>query len=204
MPVVVVVLLLLSVFLCLPRCIGGGAFGEVYVAKWHGTEVAVKCLAPSLLAPSNASSGSSSTPGHKAAADLMREAAMLAKMHHPNIVSVYGVVLPPRDMVSLSVSTGMDWEEAYGSSSGAFAGASARHGGHVSGPALVCEYMAAGSLQSAIHSGADWLKSGMAKTKVMLDTARVSVQLATGAAVNAGFLQCIQRHCTVALQEAVP
>lgn len=97
---------------------------------------------------------------------------MLARLHHPNIVSVFGVVLPPRDMVSLSLQfdggsegdEGCSWQ----------LGASNTPGDHVCGPAIVCEYMAAGSLQSAIRANADWLKGGMAKTKVMLDTARVS------------------------------
>ena len=39
-------------------------------------------------------------------------------------------------------------------------------------PALVCEYLAAGSLRAAISHDAPWLKQPLAKVKVLLDTAR--------------------------------
>jgi serine/threonine protein kinase len=71
------------------RYLGGGAFGEVYLCRWHGVEVAVKSLSPSLI--SNDSTG---MPCADACADLLKEAAVLASLHHPNIVSVFGVVLP--------------------------------------------------------------------------------------------------------------
>jgi serine/threonine protein kinase len=77
------------------RYLGGGAFGEVYLCRWHGVEVAVKSLSPSLI--SNDCSG---TPCADACADLLKEAAVLASLHHPNIVSVFGVVLPPWQLLS--------------------------------------------------------------------------------------------------------
>lgn len=48
-------------------------------------------------------------------------------------------------------------------------------GRHPPAPAIVTEYMAAGSLRVALSRKADWLSSGMAKVKVMLDAARVRV-----------------------------
>jgi serine/threonine protein kinase len=77
------------------RYLGGGAFGEVYLCRWHGVEVAVKSLSPSLI--SNDSSGA---PCADACADLLKEAAVLASLHHPNIVSVFGVVLPPWQLLN--------------------------------------------------------------------------------------------------------
>lgn len=68
------------------RCIGGGAFGEVYLCRWHGTEVAVKTLSPSVITSCSADS-ISLTPCADAVAELMQEAGMLASLHHPNIVS---------------------------------------------------------------------------------------------------------------------
>jgi serine/threonine protein kinase len=67
----------------------------VYLCRWHGVEVAVKSLSPSLI--SNDSSG---TPCADACADLLKEAAVLASLHHPNIVSVFGVVLPPWQLLN--------------------------------------------------------------------------------------------------------
>jgi hypothetical protein len=50
----------------------------------------------------------------------------------------------------------------------------APHGGPViRPPALVCEYLAHGSLRSAINAAAEWLAAPQAKVKLMLDTARV-------------------------------
>lgn len=54
-------------------------------------QVAVKCLAPSLLA-----SNSKSPAGgpNQAVSDFLTEASVLASLRHPNVVNCYGVVLP--------------------------------------------------------------------------------------------------------------
>jgi len=64
-------------------------FLQVYLGKWHSSEVAIKCLNPSLFF-----SGSDGTASKAAMADLLREADLLASLRHPNVVWVYGVVLP--------------------------------------------------------------------------------------------------------------
>ena len=61
----------------------------MYLGKWHSSEVAIKCLNPSLFF-----SGSDGTASKAAMADLLREADLLAYLRHPNVVWVYGVVLP--------------------------------------------------------------------------------------------------------------
>jgi serine/threonine protein kinase len=155
---------------CCCRYIGGGAFGEVYLCKWHGTDVAIKCLSPSLLASNSSSSSSKSAAG--AAAELLQEAATMAAMRHPHVMSAIGVVLPPSGIISLTGVVIDDAGDAAGAESAGPGGI--RPGDYVQGPAVVCEYLSAGSLQGCINSGAEWLKSGMAKVKVMLDTARVS------------------------------
>jgi RNA polymerase sigma factor (sigma-70 family) len=71
----------------LKRQIGAGGFGRVYRAIWkpHGVEAAVKILRKRLW--------------NRAAANerFLKEAAVLAKLRHPGIVSLYGVgVLPKR------------------------------------------------------------------------------------------------------------
>ncbi|WIA07913.1 hypothetical protein OEZ85_007392 [Tetradesmus obliquus] len=149
------------------RFIASGAFGDVFLARWHGTEVAVKCLSSNLLAGS--SEGGSSAAGSAAAADLMQEASMLAALHHPNIVAVYGFVPPPQDMLgrcSLELPS-RPVQRSVSASAAAFGS-----GCEVCGPAIVSEYMAAGSLHSALANQAEWLKSSMARVKVLLDTAR--------------------------------
>ncbi len=67
----------------------GGCAVQVYLGKWHSSEVAIKCLNPSLFF-----SGSDGTASKAAMADLLREADLLASLRHPNVVWVYGVVLP--------------------------------------------------------------------------------------------------------------
>ncbi|WIA09456.1 hypothetical protein OEZ85_008857 [Tetradesmus obliquus] len=153
------------------RYVGGGAFGEVYLCKWHGTDVAVKCLSPSLLA-SSSSSSSSSRRAAAPAAELLQEAATMASMRHPHVMSAIGVVLPPSDIVSLTGVVIGGRDDAAAADSAAAGPGGIRPGDAVQGPAVVCEYLSAGSLQSCISSGAEWLKSGMAKVKVLLDTAR--------------------------------
>lgn len=64
-------------------------FVQVYLGRWHSSEVAIKCLNPSLFF-----SGSDGSASKAAMADLMREADLLASLRHPNVVWVYGVVLP--------------------------------------------------------------------------------------------------------------
>ena len=56
-----------------PRLAGGGEFGEVYKAKWHGSYVAAKVLKRS---------------DEIALGDFRTEIAILRKIHHPNCVQV--------------------------------------------------------------------------------------------------------------------
>ncbi|PNG99965.1 hypothetical protein TSOC_014235 [Tetrabaena socialis] len=70
------------------RFLGSGGYGEVYLCRWHSCDVAVKCLNPSLLLPEHAGGST------EVVTELLREAAMLGGLRHPNIVWVYGIVLP--------------------------------------------------------------------------------------------------------------
>ena len=66
------------------------AYIQVYLGKWHNSEAAIKCLNPSLFYTAGDRAVS-----RAAISDLLREADLLGSLRHPNVVWVYGIVLPP-------------------------------------------------------------------------------------------------------------
>jgi hypothetical protein len=66
---------------------------QVYLGKWHNSECAVKCLNPSLFF----SEGAGGQVSMAAITDLIHEADLLGGLRHPNVVWVYGIVLPRLD-----------------------------------------------------------------------------------------------------------
>ncbi|XP_077244442.1 RAF-like serine/threonine-protein kinase 20 [Tasmannia lanceolata] len=67
------------------RELGSGTFGTVYHGKWRGSDVAIKRIKKSCF------TGRSSEQ-ERLTLEFWREAAILSKLHHPNIVAFYGVV----------------------------------------------------------------------------------------------------------------
>lgn len=67
------------------RELGSGTYGTVYHGKWRGSDVAIKRIKKSFF------TGRSSEQ-ERLAVDFWREAEILSKLHHPNIVAFYGVV----------------------------------------------------------------------------------------------------------------
>ncbi|CAK8561321.1 unnamed protein product [Lathyrus sativus] len=65
--------------------LGSGTFGTVYHGKWRGTDVAIKRIKKSCF------TGRSSEQ-ERLTAEFWREADILSKLHHPNVVAFYGVV----------------------------------------------------------------------------------------------------------------
>lgn len=67
------------------RELGSGTYGTVYHGKWRGSDVAIKRIKKSCF------SGRSSEQ-ERLTKDFWREAQILSKLHHPNVVAFYGVV----------------------------------------------------------------------------------------------------------------
>jgi tRNA A-37 threonylcarbamoyl transferase component Bud32 len=67
------------------RELGSGTFGTVYHGKWRGSDVAIKRIKKSCF------TGRSSEL-ERLAHEFWREAEILSKLHHPNVVAFYGVV----------------------------------------------------------------------------------------------------------------
>lgn len=67
------------------RELGSGTYGSVYHGKWKGSDVAIKRIKASCFAgrPSER---------ERLISDFWKEALILSSLHHPNVVSFYGVV----------------------------------------------------------------------------------------------------------------
>ncbi|KAA8522770.1 hypothetical protein F0562_009193 [Nyssa sinensis] len=67
------------------RELGSGTYGAVYHGKWKGSDVAIKRIKASCF------SGRPSER-ERLIADFWKEALTLSSLHHPNVVSFYGIV----------------------------------------------------------------------------------------------------------------
>ncbi|KAK9835331.1 hypothetical protein WJX81_003108 [Elliptochloris bilobata] len=133
----------------LVKFLGSGGYGEVYLGKWHSSEVAVKCLNPSLFFVAG------DPNSNVAILDLLREADLLGSLRHPNVVWVYGIVLPRLD------DEGMSVEE------------NRRQGSNtLRPPAMVTEFMSQGSLKTALARKADVVQGAMHRLCIAMDAAK--------------------------------
>lgn len=87
------------------RVIGEGAFGKVYLGRWHETDVAIKVLS-SLSALGLASGEASSSENLEAIKTLEREVALMVSMRHPNVILFMGLCPEPPCVVTEYCSKG--------------------------------------------------------------------------------------------------
>eukprot|EP00887_Chlorella_sp_A99_P007218 scaffold2.g7218.t1 len=74
----------------LGRVIGEGSFGQVWVARWCQTTVAVKMLMQTRVPGATDSAGE-----RRMLRQLQKEAAIMHQLRHPNVVSYLGACLDP-------------------------------------------------------------------------------------------------------------
>lgn len=160
--------------IALVKFLGSGGYGDVYLGRWHGCEVAVKCLNPALFFQGGGEPGAIN---RAAVTDLIKEADMLGSLRHPNVVWVYGMVLP--DMKNLKNGGNHDGEDGEESRHRnivdviqAEAGAPSMMPGVLRPPALVTEYMAGGSLKTALARKADIVAGPLTRIVLALDAAK--------------------------------
>ncbi|KAL9442453.1 hypothetical protein AB3S75_020877 [Citrus x aurantiifolia] len=67
------------------RELGSGTYGSVYHGKWRGSDVAIKRIKASCFA-------GKPSERERLIADFWKEALLLSSLHHPNVVSFYGIV----------------------------------------------------------------------------------------------------------------
>ena len=92
--------------LTLARVVGEGAFGKVYLGRWHETDVAIKLLT-SLSALGLPSAGEVSTNEiRESIKTLEREVALMVNMRHPNVILFMGLCPEPPCVVTEYCSRG--------------------------------------------------------------------------------------------------
>uniref|UniRef100_A0A1J3JTQ3 Serine/threonine-protein kinase CTR1 n=1 Tax=Noccaea caerulescens TaxID=107243 RepID=A0A1J3JTQ3_NOCCA len=67
------------------RELGSGTYGSVYHGKWKGSDVAIKRIKASCFA-------GKPSERERLIVDFWKEALLLSSLHHPNVVSFYGIV----------------------------------------------------------------------------------------------------------------
>ncbi|KAF2317170.1 hypothetical protein GH714_013844 [Hevea brasiliensis] len=67
------------------RELGSGTYGAVYHGKWKGSDVAIKRIKASCFA-------GKPSERERLITDFWKEALILSSLHHPNVVSFYGIV----------------------------------------------------------------------------------------------------------------
>eukprot|EP01023_Acetabularia_acetabulum_P024798 TRINITY_DN2386_c0_g2_i1.p1 TRINITY_DN2386_c0_g2~~TRINITY_DN2386_c0_g2_i1.p1 ORF type:complete len:684 (-),score=141.71 TRINITY_DN2386_c0_g2_i1:687-2738(-) len=148
------------------RLLGSGAQGEVYLGTWQESDVAVKCLNTSTWSDSMYDE---SGVNEDAVRELVQEAAILGKLRHPNIVSIYGIVIPCQGTGPDKCAMERVSDDAVGIAldaanevAASLSDTSTVQALQVRPPAIVEEYMGGGSLFASLKKRSELLfgKSG--------------------------------------------
>ncbi|XP_006274569.2 mitogen-activated protein kinase kinase kinase 21 isoform X2 [Alligator mississippiensis] len=114
----------------LRELIGAGGFGQVYRATWRGRDVAVKAARQEAASAEEGEGGG-------AAHSVRREAALFARLRHPNIIGLLGACLrPPHLCLVMEFARGGALHRVL-AGAGAGAGAGARRGRRIPPHVLV-------------------------------------------------------------------
>ena len=122
---------------------------------------------------------------HAAINELIREAELLGSLRHPNVVWVYGIVLPPveepqdsEDLDALidsaepiEIASAMSHQGPPGGGGG---GGGRGGPGQLRPPAIITEFMSQGSLKGALSRRLEVLQPPLMRLMVALDAAKVS------------------------------
>ena len=112
--------------------------------------------------------------------ELIREADLLGSLRHPNVVWVYGVVLPSPtgDDSSDEDSDDSSADAARMPSSAAQQQGKGSVPGSVRPPAIVTEFMSQGSLKGALQRKADIVQGSLMRVLIAMDAAKVRPSVA--------------------------
>ena len=100
--------------------------------------------------------------------ELKKEAALLGSLRHPNVVWVYGIVLPGRSQDEDSENSHSDESD---SEPVVPRGRNVPH--HVRPPAMVTEYMSQGSVKTALQRKTEIVKGPLMRVLIAMDAAKV-------------------------------
>lgn len=105
-------------------------------------------------------------------AELLREAELLGSLRHPNVVWVYGIVLP---RISQRPPGDESSDDSFEDSGTAPASQPSKPGvpGAVRPPAIVTEFMSQGSLKGALQRKADIVQGALMRVLIAMDAAKV-------------------------------
>lgn len=116
---------------------------------------------------------------HAAINELIREAELLGSLRHPNVVWVYGIVLPPveepqdsEDLDAL-IDSAEPIEIASAMSHPSPAPGGRTGPGTLRPPAIITEFMSQGSLKGALSRKLEILQPPLMRLMVALDAAKV-------------------------------